>query len=304
MGIALYPQDGDQAETLLKNADAALYRTKQQGRNHYQFYNSQMSNEATLILKLENHLHRALENQEFLLDYQPQFNIKTQEIKGMEAFLRWHHPDFGLIPAQKFMSLAEKTELIINVGKWVLKTACSQNMAWQKLGLKPLMVTVNICLKEFQQPNFSEVVAAILDETGLDPEWLELEITEKMLRQNLTLSYKTIRDLHKLGVSLALDDFGTGHSSLGYLKQFSFQTLKLDRAFIRDLTGSAQEKAIIAAAIAMGEGFNLRVVAEGVETEKQLELLQQLECEQAQGNFISPPLPHTGASQFLTNHLK
>ncbi len=303
MGIALYPYDGEQAEILLKNADAALYRTKQQGRNHYQFYNSNMSSEATLLLKLENHLQRAIENQEFLLDYQPQFNIKTQEITGMEAFLRWHHPDFGVITAQKFMKLAEKTDVIINIGKWVLRTACAQNVAWQKAGFKHLMVTVNICLKEFQQSNFPEVVAKILDEVGLDPQWLELEITEKMLRQNLTMSYKTIRDLHKQGVSLALDDFGTGHSSLGYLKQFSFQTLKLDRTFIRDLTGSPQEKAIIASAIAMGEGFNLRVVAEGVETEKQLHLLQQLECEQAQGNFLSPPLSTEGASQFLTNHL-
>jgi len=304
MGIALYPQDGEYAETLLKNADAALYRTKQQGRNHYQFYNSNMSSEATLVFKLENHLHRAIENEEFLLDYQPQFNIKNQKITGMEAFLRWNHPEFGLLNAQKFMKLAEKTDLIIKIGKWILKTACNQNMAWQKAGLKPLVVTVNICLKEFHQANFSQVVTEVLDETGLDAEWLELEITEKMLRQNLTLAYKTIRDLHQLGVRLALDDFGTGNSSLGYLKQFSFQTLKLDRTFIRDLSGSAQEKAIIAAAIAMGEGFNLRVVAEGVETKKQLDLLNQLECQEAQGNILSPTLSKINATKFLTETLQ
>jgi diguanylate cyclase (GGDEF)-like protein/PAS domain S-box-containing protein len=299
IGIAVYPQDGQDAETLLKNGDAALYRTKDQGRNHYQFYNPTMTSEASLLMKLEMLLHQALERREFSLYYQPQVQLATGELTGMEALLRWQHPELGFISPNKFIPLAEKTDLMIHIGKWVIKTACEQNLAWQRAGLPPIPISVNLCAREFKQPNLAEVVARTIDETGLDPQWLELEITEATLRQNLEMAQTTLKDLQNLGVRIALDDFGTGFSSLGYLKQFSFRTLKIDQAFIRDLRGNAQERGIISAAIALGRGFNLRVVAEGVETQQQLDLLRSLQCEQGQGYWFSRPLLREDATHLL-----
>lgn len=299
IGIAVYPQDGQDAETLLKNGDAALYRTKDQGRNHYQFYNPTMTSEASLLMKLETLLHQALERREFSLYYQPQVQLATGELMGMEALLRWQHPELGSVSPNKFIPLAEKTDLMIHIGKWVIKTACEQNLAWQRAGLPPIPISVNLCAREFKQPNLAEVVARIVDETGLDPQWLELEITEVTLRQNLEIAQTTLRDLQNLGIRIALDDFGTGFSSLGYLKQFAFRTLKIDQAFIRDLRGNAQERGIISAAIALGRGFNLRVVAEGVETQPQLDLLRSLQCEQGQGYWFSRPLPREDATHLL-----
>ncbi len=302
IGIAVYPQDGEEAETILKNADAALHRTKAQGRNHYQFYTPTLTTEASLLLKLETLLHQALDKKQFALHYQPQINLTTGEISGVEALLRWQHPEVGFLSPSKFIPLAEKTDLILHIGKWVLKTACEQNLAWQKDGLPPFPVAVNLSAREFQQPNLAEVVARILDETGLDPHWLELEITEAVLRQHQPKVQKTLRDLRTLGVRIALDDFGTGQSSLGYLQQFSFHTLKLDQAFMRDFRGNPQEKAIVSAVLALGRGFNLRVVAEGVETQQQLNSLQQLQWEEVQGYWFSHPLTSAEASQFLTQH--
>jgi diguanylate cyclase (GGDEF)-like protein/PAS domain S-box-containing protein len=299
IGIAVYPQDGQDAETLLKNADAALYRTKDQGRNHYQFYNPSMTADASLLMKLETLLHQALDRKEFSVYYQPQIQLATGEITGMEALLRWQHPELGSVSPAKFIPLAEKTDLMIHIGKWVLKTVCEQNLAWQKTGLPSMPISVNLSSREFKQPNLAEVVARVLDETGLDPQWLELEITEATLRQNLEVAQTTLRDLQNLGVRIALDDFGTGFSSLGYLKQFAFRTLKIDQTFIRDLRGNPQERGIISAAIALGRGFNLRVVAEGVETQQQLDLLRSLQCEQGQGYCFSRPLPKDEATQLL-----
>ncbi|MEA5535607.1 EAL domain-containing protein [Crocosphaera sp. XPORK-15E] len=299
VGIAIYPQDGDNAETLLKNADAALYRTKEQGRNHYQFYSPHLTAEAELLLRLEGLLHQALEKKQFLLHYQPQLRLNTGQIVAMEALLRWDTPAFGLIMPQKFLPLTEKTDLILHLSKWVLKTACQQNLSWQKDGLPPIPVTVNLSAREFQQPHLATVVASILNETGLDPQWLELELTELTLRQNLTLARKTLQDLQNLGVRIALDDFGKGFSSLGYLKEFSFRTVKLHQAFIRDLRGTSEELGIISAILAIGKGFNLRVVAEGVETQEQLEILQNLNCEEIQGYWFSRPLPTKDATELL-----
>jgi EAL domain-containing protein (putative c-di-GMP-specific phosphodiesterase class I) len=217
----------------------------------------------------------------------------------MEALLRWQHPELGSVSPAKFIPLAEKTDLMIHIGKWVLKTVCEQNLAWQKTGLPSMPISVNLSSREFKQPNLAEVVARVLDETGLDPQWLELEITEATLRQNLEVAQTTLRDLQNLGVRIALDDFGTGFSSLGYLKQFAFRTLKIDQTFIRDLRGNPQERGIISAAIALGRGFNLRVVAEGVETQQQLDLLRSLQCEQGQGYCFSRPLPKDEATQLL-----
>jgi diguanylate cyclase (GGDEF)-like protein/PAS domain S-box-containing protein len=302
IGIAIYPQDGEDKEILLRNADVALCRTKEQGRNHYQFYTPHLSEEAELFLKLETLLHQALEKQEFSLSYQPQIKISTGEVTGIETLLRWHHPRLGAISPSKFLPLAEKTDLIITIGKWVLNNACQQALSWQKDGFKPVPICVNLSNSEFAQPNLVESIARILEKTGLDPQWLELEITEKTLRQNLHSARQIFQDLQSLGIRIALDDFGTGYSALGYLKQFSFRTLKLDQIFIRDLRGSSQEKAIISAAIALGTGFNFRIVAEGVETQQQIDFLNSLGCEEVQGYHYSRPLTTEAMRNFLDTH--
>ncbi|MEM8778622.1 MAG: EAL domain-containing protein [Cyanobacteria bacterium P01_G01_bin.49] len=300
VGIAIYPQDGENAETLLKNADAALHRTKEQGCNHYQFYSPHLTAEAELLLRLEDLLHQALEKRQFHLHYQPQVRLKTRQIVATEALLRWDTPAFGMIYPQKFLPLAEKTDLILHLSKWVLKTACQQNLSWQKDGLPPIPVSVNLSAREFQQPNLATVVASVLNETGLDPQWLELELTESTLRQNLNLARKTLQDLQNLGVRIALDDFGKGFSSLGYFKQFSFRTLKLHQAFIRDLRGTSEESGLISAILAIGKGFNLRIVAEGVETQEQFDILESLNCEEIQGYWFSRPLPTKEATELLS----
>ncbi|WP_048753664.1 EAL domain-containing protein, partial [Crocosphaera watsonii] len=302
IGIAIYPQDGDNAEGLLKNADTALYRTKEQGKNHYQFYSPHLTAEAEILMRLESLLHQALEKKQFFLEYQPQLEYKTGKIVGMEALLRWENPAFGVIMPQKFLPLAAKTNLILHLSKWVLKTACEQNLSWQKDNLPPIPVTVNLSAKEFQQPHLATVVASILDETGLDPQWLELEITELTLRQNLNLARKTLQDLQNLGVRIALDDFGCGFSSLGYLKQFSFRTLKLHQDFVRDLRGTSEELGLISAILAIGKGFNMRVVAEGVETSEQLKILEDLDCREIQGYWFSHPLPTKEATELLSKN--
>jgi diguanylate cyclase (GGDEF)-like protein/PAS domain S-box-containing protein len=299
IGIAIYPQDGDDKETLLKNADAALSRTKEQGRNHFQFYTPTMSEEASVLLKIETLLHQALDRQEFSLVYQPQINLQTGEITGMEALLRWNHSELGPIAPSKFIPLAEKTDLMLHIGKWVLKTACQQNLAWQKDGLPPLPIGVNLSCREFQQPNLAATIAKVLDRTGLDPQWLELEITEKTLRQHLNSAPQIFQDLQNLGIRLCLDDFCTGYSAIGYLKQFSFRTVKISQSFIRDLRGNTQDLAIVSAITALGRGFNTRILAEAVETQQQVDLLHSQNCYEAQGYWFSRPLSTEEATQFL-----
>lgn len=299
IGIALYPQDGEDSETLLKNSDTALSRAKEQGRNQYQFYTPGMTSEASLLLKLETLLQQALEKHEFSLSYQPQIKVKTGEIVAMEALLRWHNRELSSVPPHKFIPLAEKTDLIIHIGKWVLKTACAQNQAWQAAGLPPFPVTVNLSARQFQQANLAEMVAQILEETGLAPHWLELEVAETTILENVNFASKTLQDLQKIGVHIAMDDFCTGYASLNSLKKLPIHTLKIDQSFVRDLRGNPQDVAIISAVIALGRGFNLRVVAEGVETQQQLDLLFGLQCEEMQGYWFSRPLKTEDATQFL-----
>jgi diguanylate cyclase (GGDEF)-like protein/PAS domain S-box-containing protein len=299
IGIAVYPQDGENGETLLRNADAALYRSKEQGRNLYRFYRSTMNSEASALLKLENYLHRALEKEELLVHYQPQVNIITGKISGMEALLRWQHPELGLVSPGKFIPLAEETGLIIPLGEWVLKTACIQNKAWQIAGIAPLKISVNLSPRQFEQSNLVTKVEQILQETGLEAQWLELEVTETSLLQNVKFANLALEKLVNMGVHISIDDFGTGYSSLGYLKKFPFHTLKIDQLFVRELKNKAQDLAIISAIITLGQGFNLRVIAEGVEKKEQLELLRSLNCEEIQGYWFSPPLSSEKATEFL-----
>ncbi|GAB4136553.1 MAG: hypothetical protein Fur0046_10170 [Cyanobacteria bacterium J069] len=299
MGIALFPEHGTDAQTLLKNADAALYLAKEQGRNNHQFYTTAITSQSTERLALDSSLHYALERQEFTLHYQPQVNILTGEIIQMEALLRWTHPQLGLISPQTFIGLAEENGLIVPIGSWALRTACLQNKHWLDAGLGPLRVAVNLSARQFQQPNLVGTIASILAETGLPPTCLELEITETAAMQNVEFTTTLLKELQLMGVRIAMDDFGTGYSSLGYLKQFPLHTLKIDRSFVKDVIENPDDAAIVAAIVALGQGLNLNVVAEGVETVDQLAKLRSLQCEEMQGYLFSRPLDAATATQFL-----
>ncbi|WP_193195050.1 GGDEF domain-containing phosphodiesterase [Nostoc sp. MG11] len=300
IGIALYPMHGEDTETLMKHADAALSRVKLQGRNNYQFYHSAINSQASELLILENSLHYALERQEFQVYYQPQVNINTGEISKMEALLRWQHPELGLVPAEKFIPLAEETGLIVPIGEWVLRTACTQNKAWQEaLDLPLLTVAVNLSARQFQQPSLVNIVTQILSETKLKPQYLDLEITESVAMQNVALTKVILRELYNMGISISIDDFGTGYCSLSYLKYFPVHCLKIDKSFVLDLASDPHDAAITAAIVALAHGLNLTVVAEGVETEEQCNLLRVIECELVQGHLFSHPVSVEDATKLM-----
>ena len=299
IGIAIYPDDGANAETLVKNADTALYRAKDKGRNNYQFYISALNDRASELLTIENQLHHALDRGEFQLYYQPKVNINSWEITGTEALIRWQHPQMGLISPHVFIPIAEENGLIIAIGEWVLQTACTQNKIWLDAGLGPIRIAVNLSPRQFQQRNLVETITEVLSKTGLEPQYLELEITETVAMQNIEFTKETLQYLHNMGVQINLDDFGTGYSSLGYLKNFPFHALKIDQSFIRDLTTDKYSQSIATAVAALGNGLNLSVVAEGVETQEQLEFLRHLECEEMQGYLFSQPLSVDDATVLL-----
>ena len=302
IGIAIHRMHGEDAETLIKHADAALYRAKSQGRNNYQFYHSGINSQASELLRLENRLHHALDRREFTVYYQPQVNTSTGEITKMEALVRWKHPELGLVPPAKFIPLAEETGLIVPIGEWVLRTACAQNKAWQDtLNLPSLCVAVNLSARQFQQPNLVKMVKQILTETQLAPECLELEITESVAMQNVDFTKAILSEFHRMGVTISIDDFGTGYSSLSYLKKFPLHILKVDKSFVRDLTTDPNDAAITNAIIGLAHGLNLDVVAEGVETEEQQNLLRSLKCELMQGHFFSHALATEEATKLLQN---
>lgn len=299
IGIAVYPNDGKNPETLLKNADVALYRAKEQGRNNYQLYSPTMNSKASELLILENSLHTALEKQEFLIYYQPQINTTNGDITRMEALIRWQHPTLGLIPPKQFIPLAEDTGLIIPIGEWVLKTACAQNKAWQNAGFPKIRVAVNLSARQFQQPNLVKTVRQILKETQLDPIYLELEITETTAMRDANFTSSILNELRAMGVHLSMDDFGTGYASLSYLKKFPFHTIKIDRTFIKEITNNRHDAAIVKAIIDLAHNLNLTVVAEGVETQAQKDILQKLHCQEMQGFFFCKPLETFDATNFL-----
>lgn len=301
IGMAVYPQDGQDMETLLGNADVALYQAKEQ-RSTYRMYSATMNSEASELLTLQNSLHAALERGEIHVHYQPQVNVKTRKIVGMEALVRWQHPEFGLVPPSRFIPLAEETGLIVEIGEWVLRSACQQNQSWLQAGFSPLRMGVNLSARQFQEPNVVQRVAEILSATGLPANLLELEITETIAMQNVEWTGKVLGELESLGVHLSMDDFGTGYSSLSYLQKFPFHSLKVDKSFVQDIGIDEQDRAIAQAVIALGRALNLRVIAEGVETVEQLEVLRRMHCEDMQGFLFSRPIPALQATKLLTKY--
>lgn len=304
VGITLYPYDGEDVDNLLKNADTAMYHSKAEGRNNYQYYTESMNAMAFERLAMENSLRRALERNEFELYYQPQVNVDTRKIVGLEALIRWRHPELGMISPVEFIPLAEESGLIIPIGEWVLRTACAQNKAWQDAGYSPITVAANISGLQFRQQNLTETVARILGETKLDPKYLDIELTEGTIMRNATETVATLHELKDMGIRLSIDDFGTGYSSLSYLKRFPLDTLKVDRSFVKDLTKDSDDEAITHAIIAMANSLGLRVVAEGVESEEQLRFLQNHGCDEFQGYLFSPPVPAEMVTEMLEENKK
>jgi len=299
LGIAVYPFDGKDLDTLLVNADVAMYQAKDQGRNNYQYYSESMNRFTFERFSIEHKLRRALDHNEFMLFYQPQIDIRTGKMIGVEALIRWLQPDLVLIKPNEFIPLAEETGLIIPIGEWVLRTACAQNKAWQKAGLNSIRMTVNVSGVQFKQQNFVEMVSQVLNDTGLAQECLQLELTESTIMKD---SENTIRKLHALqamGIQVAIDDFGTGYSSLNYLKRFPLSTLKIDYSFVRDLVSSSVDQSIVNAIVSLAHNFNLKVIAEGVETKKQLTFLHEARCGGVQGYLICPPVNAVSLRQFM-----
>ncbi|MCX7570962.1 EAL domain-containing protein [Tumebacillus sp. DT12] len=303
IGIAVYPRDGEDDTTLLKNADAAMYHAKESGRNNFQLYSRTMN--ATILeqLQLEQSLHQALELEEFVLYYQPQVNVYTGKMIGMEALIRWNHPEHGMISPALFIPIAENTGLIEPIGDWVLRRACRQLIEWQEAGLPPVCVAVNLSARQFQKQNFVEQIAEVLQETGLDPQYLELEVTESLAMTHADRAVSKLYELKHLGVKLSIDDFGTGYSSLNYLKRFPIDTLKIDRSFVGDITSNEGDATIVTTIIAMAHTLEMKVIAEGVENEEQLEFLYGQGCDQMQGYLFSPPRPAEEIEKMLRGGL-
>jgi len=291
IGIAIYPADGENAEALLKNADTAMYHAKEQGRNSYKFFTPVLQTRTVEHLEVESSLHHALEREEFIVYYQPQVDIKTGRIVSSEALIRWQCPGRGLINPAEFIGMAERTGLIVPIGEWVLRTACSQNKAWQDAGLPPLLVAVNLSAHQFQQENLVKMVELVLKETGMDPVFLVLEVTESAAMKNAETANYMIKRLVGLGVHFVIDDLGTGYSSLSYLKMFPIHALKIDKSFVQDVVTDSNDAALVTAIISMAKGLKLKVVAEGVETTAQLEFLRSLGCDEAQGYLFGKPMP-------------
>lgn len=291
IGISLYPGDGDDVDTLLRNADAALYQAKDGGRNSYQFYTAELNAKAFERLSVETDLRRAVSRREFSLHYQPQIDVNTGKLIGAEALLRWRHPKLGTVFPARFVSIAEDSGLIVPIGEWVIEEACRQNKAWQDAGHPPIPVAVNISAVQFRRENFVETVTRILAETGLSPQCLELEITESVVMHDAQRVVEQLVRLKEVGVQLAIDDFGTGYSSLSYLKRFPVDKLKIDMSFVREIPADSDAAAIAAVIIGIGRTLGLQVIAEGVETIEQLPALKAQGCNQAQGYYFSRPLP-------------
>jgi diguanylate cyclase (GGDEF)-like protein/PAS domain S-box-containing protein len=301
VGVAVYPKDGVVGEKLLKHADMAMYAAKERGRNTYCFFTEEMNRRVVERGELEHNLRQALAREEFFLAYQPQVDIRTGQMVGAEALLRWRHPEQGLISPGRFIPLAEDNGQILPIGQWVLHAACVQNRAWQQAGYPPMRVAVNLSARQFQQPDFYDQVAGVLKDTGLDPGCLELELTESALMADAEAAVEILRALRELGVCIAIDDFGTGYSSLSYLKTFPIDRLKIAQDFVLDITNSSDDAAIVETVIAMAHGLGLRVVAEGVETVEQMLFLKARNCPVMQGYYFARPMPPEDFIEYLAD---
>jgi diguanylate cyclase (GGDEF)-like protein/PAS domain S-box-containing protein len=299
MGISVFPADGDSPRTLLKNADTAMYRAKERGRNAYEFYSREFTRSAVRHLSLENGLRRALRRQEFVLYYQPQYAADSGDIVGLEALLRWWHPHKGMVSPGEFIPVAEESGLIVPIGEWVLNEALRQYRNWRQEGLEPGRVAVNISGRQMEQRNILETLAGALKETGVPPKCLELELTESIIMRRIGETVTLLHRMKAMGVQIAIDDFGTGYSSLNYLKRFPIDRLKIDQSFVRDLPDDADDSAICSAVIALARSLNLQVTAEGVETEAQMEFLREKGCDELQGYLFSQPLPARRVEEIL-----
>jgi diguanylate cyclase (GGDEF)-like protein len=291
IGVAVYPSDGGDADSLIKHAGIAMYRAKEVGRNNFQFYTPAMNEHAMERLRMEGDLRNALEREEFVLHYQPQVDLGTGKVIGVEALLRWHHPELGMVPPGRFIELAEEMGLIVPMGIWVLRTACRQSVEWQRAGLAPLRVAINLSARQFYQHDLVASIRSILDETGLPPHLLELELTESMMMNDVEHAVAILNKLKAIGVHLSIDDFGTGYSSLAYLKRFPIDLLKIDQSFVHDITVDSDDAAIVLSIISLAHSLRLKVIAEGVETAAQLAYLRQHGCDYMQGYYFSRALP-------------
>ena len=299
VGVAIYPADGEDLESLLKNADVAMYQAKQKGRNRIEFYADAMSARAVRRLTLENHLRKALEADQFELWYQPIANLSTGRVESAEALIRWHHPDLGMVPPGEFIPVCEESGLIIPLGEWILRSVCRQSVAWQNSGMAPLPVAINISAQQLRSDSTADLVGRTLKSTGLAPEHLILELTESILMHSEGEASTALQALASLGIGLAIDDFGTGYSSLSYLKHFPVNTVKIDKSFIHEVTSNADDAAITSAIIAMGNALGLKVVAEGVESREQVSFLRKLRCHAIQGYLVGYPVPAADFPAFL-----
>jgi EAL domain-containing protein (putative c-di-GMP-specific phosphodiesterase class I) len=297
--VALYPDDGRDFETLQQKADTAMYRAKDAGRNHYRFFDEQMNIEAVEHLHLKNGLRRALERGEFELHYQPQIALPSGRVVGVEALLRWRHPEQGLIPPARFIPVAEDGGLIVPIGEWVLQEACRQAMAWRAQGLPPLVMAVNLSAVQFRRGELQPSITRILQRTGFDPRMLELELTESIMIHDAEAVLASVRQLKQLGIRLSIDDFGTGYSSLSYLKRFDVDKLKIDQGFVRDLARNPDDAAIVRAIIQMAASLGLQTIAEGVEDAGALALLRQFGCHEAQGYYFARPMEAQALADYV-----
>jgi diguanylate cyclase (GGDEF)-like protein/PAS domain S-box-containing protein len=303
IGICMYPKDAQDEQSLLKNADIAMYLAKEEGKNNFQFFSENIRIQSLERQTLETSLRHALERNEFSLHYQAKLDLKTKEVNGVEALLRWQHPDLGTVAPAKFIPVAEETGLIVPIGRWVLQTACAQNVAWQREGLPPLCMAVNLSARQFTDDDLIADIRAVLDETGMKPELLEVELTESMVMQSPERTTRILGAIKEMGVRIAVDDFGVGYSSLAQIKHYPIDTLKVDRSFIRDLEKNAEDRAITEAIITMGKTLSMTVVAEGVETQEQQTFLTDHACDAMQGFYFSKPIGGDQFAGFLRNHL-
>jgi diguanylate cyclase (GGDEF)-like protein len=302
IGVATFPDHGTDEQSLTKNADAAMYLAKEEGRSNFRFFAPEMKTQSIERLMLETGLRRALERDEFLLHYQAKRDLATGDISGVEALLRWQHPDLGIVPPLHFIPTAEESGLIVPIGKWVLDTACAQNVVWQQQGLPAMRIAVNLSPRQFTDPNLLQDIRGALAASGMAPQLLELEITESMVMQNPEEAKRVLVALKKIGVHLSIDDFGTGYSSMSLIKQFPIDTIKVDRSFVRDLPIDANDRAITKTVIALGKALNLTIVAEGVETAAQEEFLRDQHCDEIQGFLFTKPLAGDDFAAFAREH--